>query len=275
MISNLGAQIIYSRGEDESISYDLKPHNVDITELVQQYKFVTNTNIVRDPYDHLIGYRSASHDIDQVFFVYDTNNPETGTRYYVLRNNLKRLSGAQGLFAILKLDYKENDTKSSRSRLFVTEKMSLTTQRNLYGFLAGLSIVVGVLGENTLVQYCMIMLAVCSVLGLIQVARSNREHEEFLPVTKGTQIVGFRHLEHLEIDTEIIAKALDLGFEDRVRVLFDTPEEYLEEHLHALEQEVDLLYDTQAGQLTPSRYVGNYSLEEMKIINEIERGGKQ
>lgn len=67
MISNLGAQIIYSRGKDESISYDLKPHNVDITELVQQYKFVTNTNIVRDPYDHLIGYRSASHDIDQVF----------------------------------------------------------------------------------------------------------------------------------------------------------------------------------------------------------------
>lgn len=49
----------------------------------------------------------------------------------------------------------------------------------------------------------------------------------------------------------------------------------VQEHLHALEQEVDLLYDTQAGQLNPSRYVNNYSLEEMKIINEIEHGGKR
>lgn len=270
MISNLGAQRIYSRGKGESISYDLKPHNVDVTELVEQYKFVTNTSIVRDPY--MIGYHSVSHDIDQVFFVYDTSNPETGTRYYVLRNNLQRSSGAQGLFAIIKLDHKKNDKKPSR--LLVTERISLTTQRNLYGFLAGLSIVVGVLGENTLVQYCMIALAVLAVLGVIQVTRSNREHEEFLPVTKGTQLVGFRNLEHLEIDAEIIAKALDLGFEDRVHVLFDTPEEYLQDHLHALEQEVDLIYDTKAGQLNPSGYVENYSLEEMKIMNEIEREEK-
>lgn len=265
MYSNLYSQYILTN----QTKYYLLPHNVDITDLVNQYKLVTNKDIAsQDTHHSIYGSYPRRDRIDQVYFIYDNNDPEYSDKYYVLRNYPENSESSKGLFAIIKTHSKRNRNKFS----LTTEKINYDVQQYIYGTMVGLCLSVMLFGNNTILQISMIIPVIIALLGVIQTTKKVKEYKKREMAKEGVEIIGFRTIKNIDIET--ISKALDLGYEDRIRAIFHTPEEYLEKHLHTLKEEIDITYDYKAAQLNPSNYIENYSLQEIKTIKEIEESSQ-
>lgn len=272
MYYNLYSQDILTKHQYqyEKNEYYLQPHGIDITDLVDQYKLVTNRNIV-DKDTYYSTYRSylKRNQIDNVYFIYDNNDPEYGDKYYVLRNYTENSNSTQGLFAIIK---KHNKRKSNRGKFsLTTDKIDYDVQKHIYAILLGLCFSFVLFGNNTILQFSMIIPAIISLMGLMQAKNKVNDNKD-VKSKEDIEIIGFRTIQN--IDVEIISKALDLGYEDRIRAIFYTPEEYLEEHLATLKEKIDIAYDHKASQLNPYHYIENYSLQEMSAIKEIEESSQ-
>lgn len=266
MYSNLRSQFVYSRKNNNKTEYELLPHNIDITDLVRKYKTATNTDIVEEYRNYVFSGPRGKH-IDQVYFVYDNNDPENGRKYYILRNSPDKSFGAKGLFAIVKLDKKENKNLS-----LVTPRMKYYLQQLLWLMIIATCIIVMIFGENTLLQLSMIILIILGIVGTVKTSRKHKREKQsaiYSPFIKGTQIVGFRKINNIDVET--VAKALDLGYEDRIAHIFNAPEKYLTNHLRELQKEIDITYELKAAKINPSHYVHSYSPQQLQAMDDVKR----
>lgn len=267
MYSDLGAQFVYSRNKNNTIEYELLPHNIDVTDLVRQYGTATNTEIVEEYSNYAFSSGPRGPQIDQVYFVYDNNDPENGRKYYILRNSPDKSYGAKGLFAIIKLDKKEKKPLS-----LSTPHMKYYLQQLLWLMIIVTCLIVMIFGENTLLQLSMIILIILGIVGTVKTSRKHKREKQsamYFPFIKGTKIVGFRNINH--IDTETVAKALDLGYEDRIAHIFNAPEKYLTNHLRELQKEIDIAYELKAAKINPSHYVHSYSPQQLQAMDDVKR----
>lgn len=265
MYSNLRSQYICSRTKDDKTTFQLQPHYIDVTDLVKKYKTATNTDIVKEYSSYVFSGPRGPH-IDQVYFVYDNDDPENGKKYYILRNSPHREYGATGLFAIIKLDKKEQQHVN-----LTTSRIDYSIQQYLWSIIVVACIIIMIMGSNLILQISMIIPAIIALMGAIQAWRRNEKQKDssYEPVIKGTQIVGFRKINNIDVET--VAKALDLGYEDRIKHIFHTPEEYLTDHLQEMKKEIDIAYELQAAKVNPANYIYNYSPEQLKIMDEIDK----
>lgn len=264
MYSNLGSQnIILYREDYHDRKYILNPHDIDITDLIEQHELVTDRSIW---FERRAYPSSRPYHIDRLYFVYDNENPKDEDKYYILRNfGEYRDYGVRNLLAILKVN-KETKKKESVSN---TDYLSKSIW---WGTMFIVSLLAAILIQDHPMKQIMIVPAVIGlvpmIISIVKMRKVKKNSYRTITFPESTEIIGFRTIENIDID--VIARALDLGYEDRIKKIFNVPEEYLTKHLNDLKQEIDIKYEIEAAKINPIQYVQHYSPEQLRIMDEIE-----